>query len=257
MKTKLFTIAMMVAFIMTAMTKVQAQNFEGPCLPQMHGMDGHQSALCGSTQAIALESGVNWVSFYVEADLATLKAALVDATPNMAISIQSQTQNANYNPSNQRWTGRLTSLDLAYMYKITVAEDCEIMLDGMRVNPSEHQLMIDGLTWIAYPFAEPMRSTTAAGGRVSLRRLSQAMDTCTRWQVKPDRSRSPQTRNNLLNNKDEERISLPKMGEERTPKMIVRRLVSSRRILVSTLTLFRLRCYYTEMFQNAILPLYL
>ena len=164
MKTKLLTTAMMVAFIMTAMTKVQAQNFEGPCLPQMHGMDGHQSALCGSTQAIALESGVNWVSFYVEADLATLKAALVDATPNMAISIQSQTQNANYNPSNQRWTGRLTSLDLAYMYKITVAEDCEIMLDGMRVNPSEHQLMIDGLTWIAYPFAEPMSVTDVFAG---------------------------------------------------------------------------------------------
>ena len=34
MKTKLLTIAMTAALMLTAMTKVQAQNFEGPCLPK-------------------------------------------------------------------------------------------------------------------------------------------------------------------------------------------------------------------------------
>ena len=59
MKTKLLTIAMTAALMFTAMTKVQAQDFEGPCLPQMHGLDDHQSALCGFTQTIELVSGVN------------------------------------------------------------------------------------------------------------------------------------------------------------------------------------------------------
>ena len=114
------------------------------------------------TQTLALEEGLNWVSFYVETDMAALRAALVEATPDATISIQSQTQTASYNPANHRWTGRLSTLDLAYMYKITVAEACEITLEGMPVEPSE--VTMDALTWIAYPFAEAMSVTDAFAG---------------------------------------------------------------------------------------------
>ena len=111
MKTKLFTIAMMVAFIMTAMTKVQAQNFEGPCLPSMHGLDDHQSAFCGSTvtQTIALSAGTNWFSTYLEITKEDLQNALLDvlSNPTGAI-IKSQDGNSTYRGG--RWTGETRTL---------------------------------------------------------------------------------------------------------------------------------------------------
>ena len=150
MKTKLLTIAMTAALMLTAMTKVQAQNFDGPCLPPSHGLDDHQSAFCGAMQAIALASGTNWVSFNVEITLNDLKSALVEALPGTTIIIKSATQQAKYNGS--RWTGQLKSLDLSQMYKISVIMDCEIMLEGMPVDPAEHPVSINpGANWIAYP----------------------------------------------------------------------------------------------------------
>ena len=170
MKIKLFTIAMMVAFIMTAMTKVQAQNFEGPCLPSMHGLDDHQSAFCGSTvtQTIALSAGVNWFSTYVEIALDDLKAALVDALPNAsatnAIIIKSQRNGqATYNGT--RWRGALDTFDVAYMYQVTVPESCEIMLEGMLVDPADHPISIkNGPNWIGFPLSASMTPTDAFAG---------------------------------------------------------------------------------------------
>ena len=166
MKTKLLSIAMMVAFIMTAMMKVQAQNFEGPCLPSMHGLNDHQSAFCGSTQTIALQSGVNWVSFCVETSLDDLKAALLGATGSQqAITIQSQTVNTTYNPSSHRWGGRLNTIDLSKMYKVSVAAACEITVEGMRIGLSTHPATIqNGANWIAFPLSESMTPTNAFAG---------------------------------------------------------------------------------------------
>jgi hypothetical protein len=103
-------------------------------------------------RVINLTSGCNWVSFNVEITLDDLKAALVAVSPNAAITIKSQTQKATYNPSNGRWTGRLTTFDLSQMYKITVSSACEITLEGVRINPAEHPVTITpGANWIAYP----------------------------------------------------------------------------------------------------------
>ena len=106
MKTKLLSIAMMVALILAAITRGQAQEYDGPCLPPTHGLDDHQSAFCGSTetQTIALSAGVNWFSTYVEIALDDLKAALVDALDtNASITIKSKSQNVKYQRG--RWTG--------------------------------------------------------------------------------------------------------------------------------------------------------
>ena len=106
---------MMVALIMAAITGGQAQNFEGPCLPQMHGLPGDQSALCGSSQTLTLSAGINWVSFNVETTIDDLKAALVDALPG-STSINIRSQNNGYSTYNgTRWRGSLNSIDLTHM----------------------------------------------------------------------------------------------------------------------------------------------
>ena len=157
MKTKLFTIAMMVAFIMTAMTKVQAQNFEGPCLPSAHGLDDHQSAFCGSTvtQTIALSAGTNWFSTYLEITKEDLQNALLDvlSNPTGAI-IKSQDGNSTYRGG--RWRDQNFVWDVAKMYMIVAPEDCEIALTGEPINPAEHPITIapNVSTWIGFPFDE-------------------------------------------------------------------------------------------------------
>ena len=117
-----------------------------------------------STQEIALAAGTNWVSFNVETNLNDLKAALV-ATGNTAITIQGQSQNATYNPNNSRWTGQLRVLDLSQMYKIKVADACEITLEGTPVDPSMYPVTIaPGVNYIAYPFNTNMTVTDAFAG---------------------------------------------------------------------------------------------
>ena len=168
MKTKLFTIAMMVAFIMTAMTKVQAQNFEGPCLPYAHGLNGHVTAFCGSTetQTVQLIAGANWFSTYLDITLEDLQNALVAASPGKNITIKSFNSNAVF--SRNRWTVPATfTWDVAQMYQLIMAEDCEITLEGTPIDPAEHSVTIAGggaSTWIGFPFAESMTLTNAFAG---------------------------------------------------------------------------------------------
>ena len=117
------------------------------------------------TQTIALSNGTNWVSFYVETNLDDLKAELVAAVPGTAITIQDQNNNTKYNPNNGRWSGRLNTLDVAYMYMITVASDCEITLEGSPINPADHPVEIkNGATWIGFPLTENMTPANAFAG---------------------------------------------------------------------------------------------
>ena len=113
-----------------------------------------------ATQSITLAAGVNWVSFYVETDLDSLKAAL-ESTSNVSITIQSKDDGlATYNGI--RWRGTLNSLDVTQMYMVTVESDCEIVLEGLPVNPSEHPITIhNGANWIAFPLSEGMTLTDA------------------------------------------------------------------------------------------------
>ena len=114
-------------------------------------------------QSLALSSGWNWCSFNVDITLAELQDALVFALPNTAITIQSQTQNTRY--YNGRWNGRLTTLDIACLYKIMVSQSCEITLEGMPVNPVQHPVIIkNGANWIAFPCIESMTLTNAFAG---------------------------------------------------------------------------------------------
>ena len=144
--------------MLTAMTKVQAQNFDGPCLPPAHGLVDHQSAFCSIMQAIALSAGPNWFSTYLDITLEDLQAALAAATPSKAITIKSQGANSIYAPRTHTWnTPASFTWDVAKMYYIVMAEACEITLEGMPIDPVAHPITITGggvPTWIGFPFSE-------------------------------------------------------------------------------------------------------
>ena len=120
------------------------------------------------TQTVVLSAGTNWVSFYVDITLADLQTALTDVLGtgnNVSIMIQSKTQNCKL--TRGRWTGHLQTLDLGYMYKITVNSDCDITLEGMLVDPADHPVTIPGqgqAVWIAFPFNVDMTLTSAFAG---------------------------------------------------------------------------------------------
>ena len=116
-------------------------------------------------QTIALSAGTNWVSFNVETNLDELKAALVDAlsgTGTIDITIQAKSQNTKY--TGGRWRGNL-NFDVTQMYMIDVSADCEITLEGLPVNPSEHPVtIVNGANWIAYPLDVSMTQEEAFAG---------------------------------------------------------------------------------------------
>ena len=116
------------------------------------------------TQTIALTQGVNWISTYLVITMDDLKAALVEAVPGTNISIKSKNNGfTNYNGT--KWKGALNTIDLTQMYQVQVASDCEIMLKGLPIDPTEHPITIaSGANWIAFPFAENMTLTNAFAG---------------------------------------------------------------------------------------------
>ena len=151
MKTKLLTIATMVALMLETMTKVQAQ---APCLPQMHGLIEHQSASCGITQMLALTTGWNWISLSIDTGnpiemLQMLETALGDN----AVQIQSFDDNTEFD--GEEWFGGLddTGISNAQMYMIEVVNDCTVELQGPAANPTNYQITIEPgqWNWIGFP----------------------------------------------------------------------------------------------------------
>ena len=115
----------------------------------------------GITQTTSLNQGWNWFSTYLDITLDDLKASLV-STGNTSITIKSKNQNTYY--QNGIWRGNL-NFDVAMMYKIYVETACEITLEGMPINPSEHSVIIhNGPNWIGFPLGESMTLSTAFAG---------------------------------------------------------------------------------------------
>ena len=166
MKTKLFTIAIMVAFIMTTMMKVQAQNFEGPCLPSMHGLDDHQSAFCGSTvtQTIALSAGWNWFSMYIDMNEVDGLTMLEQALGDNAEMIKSKTLVDEFDGEEWYRDGDM-ALTNEEMFMIYAVNACTVTLEGLVANPAEHQIAINpGWNWIGYPCDEEVAINVALSG---------------------------------------------------------------------------------------------
>ena len=116
------------------------------------------------TQTVALSAGWNWCSFNVDITLADLQNALLEALPGTNITIKSKNNGQTiYNGTT--WSGQLTTLDVAQMYKISVNTACEITLEGMTINPANHPVTIhNGANWITFPFSESMTVNDAFAG---------------------------------------------------------------------------------------------
>ena len=165
MKTKLFTIAMTAILMLTAMTKVQAQNFEGPCLPQMHGSTGHQSALCGTTQSIELVAGWNLISTYLAFDPVEMLDMLKESLGENATGIQSWDNMTEFD--GEEWFGDLDEIGLENEkgYFVYVINDCTVELQGMPANPADYEITIEsGWNWIGFPSAEAIEVNAALAG---------------------------------------------------------------------------------------------
>ena len=113
------------------------------------------------TQTVTLSAGTNWFSTYVDITLEDLQVALAAATPNEDITIKSASANVMYTKRSHSWRPTPANFvwDVAMKYDIIVASDCEITLEGMPINPSEHTITILGngaTTWIGFPLSESM-----------------------------------------------------------------------------------------------------
>lgn len=119
------------------------------------------------TNTIALNAGWNWFSTNIDFFLNDLRSALVEAVPGTGtgITIKSKLQQTIYNPRNERWTGLLSTLDVAQMYMINVTSACEITLVGYDVDPAGHPIAINpGANWIGFPLSEAMTVADAFAG---------------------------------------------------------------------------------------------
>ena len=107
-------------------------------------------------QNIALATGWNWFSTKLDITLDDLKAALVEVLQGTTIIIKAQ-DGTNTKYMNGSWRGQLTTLDVTLMYRIFVANDCEITLEGMPIETADHPVTINnGANWIGFPLSESM-----------------------------------------------------------------------------------------------------
>ncbi len=131
-----------------------------PILPQ-HGEIGNQDAsLTTVTQTIALNAGVNWVSFNVQLTLDDLKSALSTAMPGTQMMIQGIDGYTSYNGT--RWRGALSSLDFSRMYMITVQTAGIIEIGALPVDPTALSVtIVNGPNWIGFPLQSAVTVTDA------------------------------------------------------------------------------------------------
>jgi hypothetical protein len=100
----------------------------------------------------------------VDVTVDDLKAALLEAVPSTAIQIKGKGSSTSYDPARNRWLGTL-AWDVANMYKIKVAADCEIELEGMPLDPAEASFtVVNGANWIGFPLNQSMTLTDAFAG---------------------------------------------------------------------------------------------
>ena len=116
------------------------------------------------TQTVALAEGVNWFSTYLEITLEDLEAALEAAGSGIGTTIKGKTQSVSL--KNNGWKGTLKSLDVAQMYRITTTTECEIVLEGMLIDPAEHPVTIaaNAVNWIGYQLSESMKPADLFAG---------------------------------------------------------------------------------------------
>ena len=101
-------------------------------------------------QVIDLKEGWNWMSLYVTPDNMSPSVVLADARDILTI-INGPTSTAEYDPS-IGWSGTLTAMNNASMYKLNATTDGTATIVGSPANIAGTQITVkSGLTWIGYP----------------------------------------------------------------------------------------------------------
>jgi hypothetical protein len=115
-------------------------------------------------QTVALSQGLNWWSTNLAITLDQLKDAIADALGTTG-SATIKSTNGTINYTNGQWRPDNMPFDIRQMYKIQVSTDCEIILTGMPVNPSEYEITIGyGSNWIGFLSGDSMSLDEAFSG---------------------------------------------------------------------------------------------
>ena len=111
-------------------------------------------------QTVTLPAGWAWWSSYLDITLEQLEEALSNA--GIVITSQYDGFIGNYSGT---WSGGLESITLSKMYKIQLAEEATITLNGMPVNPADYLITLnEGPNWIGYPVNQSMSLDEAFAG---------------------------------------------------------------------------------------------
>jgi hypothetical protein len=109
-------------------------------------------------QEIPMNAGWTWISFNVLSQkFGDIDAFFAELSFENNDQILSQTRNASYNPSVNKWQGNLmnTGLELTKMYKCDFTHADILRVVGPRVNPAAHPIsIVSGWNWIPYLAAE-------------------------------------------------------------------------------------------------------
>ena len=115
-------------------------------------------------QTITLTQGLNWWSTNLDITLDQLKDAIAAAVGNTGTATI-KSQDGSISLTNGNWRPADMPFDIREMYQIQVSTDCEIMLTGVQVNPSEYEITIhNGVNWIGFLPAESMSVGEAFAG---------------------------------------------------------------------------------------------
>ena len=115
-------------------------------------------------QTVTLSQGLNWWSTNLDITLDQLKDAIAATVGNTGIATI-KSQNGSISLTNGQWRPANLDFDIREMYQIQVSTDCEIMLTGVPVNPSEYEITIhNGVNWIGFLPVESMSVDEALSG---------------------------------------------------------------------------------------------
>ncbi len=115
------------------------------------------------TQTTNFVQGWNWWSTYIEQEGIDGLTMLEQGLGSNGYQIKSQTDYVtNYGSS---WMGTLNSINNEETYMLNNTADCQVVLTGISVSPTDHPITIhSGWNWIGYPCTNTMSVTDAFAG---------------------------------------------------------------------------------------------
>ena len=117
----------------------------------------------GMEQSIAMTSGWNWVSSYLEYNENSL-TLIEEGLSNSSVFAIIKSQNSFVSNDNAAgiWSGSLTTLENESMYMFQLSSPYTLTLNGMMANPSQHPITLNiGWNWIAYLSSQEMALANA------------------------------------------------------------------------------------------------